>query len=93
MNQDEQAVRVVWEHCGLLPTNCDGSAPDLSTALLDRGAEGLRERFPWVQCWWGPYTRRWWAYLPGAGLGRLVEAGGPKQLADEILRALGQSWG
>lgn len=92
MKEDEQAVKVTEGHCGLLAPRYGGSPPALSAASMQRAAEGLRERFPWVQCWWGPYTRRWWAYVPGVGLGRLVEAGGPEQLAEEILRAMGRPW-
>ncbi|WP_067825280.1 hypothetical protein [Actinomadura kijaniata] len=48
----------------------------------------LRERFPGVRCWWGSHTRRWWAYLPGDGLGRLIEAATPDALAGQAMRRM-----
>lgn len=92
MKEDEQGVRVTGEHYGRLVSDFGGGPPALLAASMRCAAEGLCERFPWVQCWWGPYTRRWWAYVPGVGLGRLVEAGGPEQLAEEILLAMGWPW-
>jgi hypothetical protein len=92
MKEDGQFVRGTGAHYGLLVPDYGGSSPVLSAGLMQRASEGLRERFPWVWCWWGPYTRRWWAYVPGVGLGRLVGAGGPAQLAEEIQRALGRPW-
>lgn len=90
MKEDERAIRVTEQHYGLLLPGHGARSPAHSAALMQGATEGLRERFPWAQCWWGPYTRRWSAYVPGVG--RLIEAGGPEQLTEEILRVLGRSW-
>lgn len=90
MKDDERAVRVTDGHYGLSLPRYGDRSPAHSAVSMQRAAEGLRERFPWVQCWWGSHTRRWWAYVPGVG--RLIEAGGPEQLSEEILRALGRPW-
>lgn len=86
MNEDERAIWVLGRHSGLLPLEYGGNSSVHLSALRERAAEGLRERFPLVRCWWGPYTRHWWAYVPGTDL--LIEADGPEQLSEKILRVL-----
>ena len=43
----------------------------------------LSERFG-VPVWWGKFTRRYWAIIPGGRWGRLIEAADPHELAGVI---------
>ncbi|MGI5164914.1 hypothetical protein ACQEU3_11225 [Spirillospora sp. CA-253888] len=66
----------------------DDTSPDIPVTLLRQAAAaGLRERFPGVHCWWGRHTRKWWAYLPGNGLGLLLEADTLDGLTTRIIQA------
>ncbi|GAA4138135.1 hypothetical protein GCM10022416_23270 [Actinomadura keratinilytica] len=52
--------------------------------------------FPGVQCWWGLYTRRWWAYVPTTQGDHLLEAVTPDalfwQVVELVRRARTSSW-
>lgn len=45
----------------------------------------IEERFPQTMCWWGQYTRRWWALVPYGRGTRLVEARSPEDLCHAIV--------
>ncbi|MBC6464176.1 hypothetical protein [Actinomadura alba] len=49
----------------------------------------LRKHFG-LPCWYGPHSRRWWAFIPIGERGRLVEAATPQELAEAISRARAQ---
>ncbi|MCP2343691.1 hypothetical protein FHU30_009090 [Actinomadura rupiterrae] len=70
------------------------TAADVPVAVMRRAAaEGLRERFPGLWFWWGPHTGHWWAYVPGPGLGRLVEGETPDGLGMALTRLRARGWG
>jgi hypothetical protein len=45
-----------------------------------------------VPCWWGPYTRAYWALVPASGRWRLVEALSLRELAMAIQSPDGWPW-
>ncbi|TDD86688.1 hypothetical protein E1293_09250 [Actinomadura darangshiensis] len=45
----------------------------------------LRERFEGVVCWWGAYTKEWWAILSGGTQWEIVNAPDPDALIQLIL--------
>ncbi|MFG2087196.1 hypothetical protein [Spirillospora sp. NPDC048824] len=48
----------------------------------------IEAHFPGVHCWWGLRTCRWWAYVPTAQGGRLLEAATPNALFAQVARAM-----
>ncbi|GAA0597363.1 hypothetical protein GCM10009546_69230 [Actinomadura livida] len=48
----------------------------------------IEAHFPGVHCWWGLRTCRWWAYVPTAQGGRLLEATTPNALFAQVARAM-----
>jgi hypothetical protein len=43
-----------------------------------------------VICWWGAYTREWWALIPGGTQWKIVNAPGPEALIEAVFRARGR---
>lgn len=73
--------------------NGDDTASDIPVTATRRvAAEGLQERFPGASCWWGSCTRRWWAWLPMGGMGRLIEADSSDRLAAQIIQVGNGRW-
>ncbi|MEV5570279.1 hypothetical protein AB0L06_09520 [Spirillospora sp. NPDC052269] len=64
---------------------------DVPDARQPTVIERLRARFPGIHFWWGVFTFSWWAYVPGPGLGRLIEASTPDELGDRLARLRAQS--
>ncbi|GAA2156393.1 hypothetical protein [Actinomadura napierensis] len=59
---------------------------DAGAALVE-----LAARFG-VPCWWGTYTRAYWAMVPASGRWRLVEALTLRELAVAIQASDGWPW-
>jgi len=62
----------------------------MSTPFLPMTVEELRHVLPGVLCWWGVWTREWWAVISTSAGYRLVNANTVQDLARTIAKALAQ---
>jgi hypothetical protein len=43
-----------------------------------------------VICWWGAYTREWWAVIPGGTHWKIVNVPDPEALIEAVFKARGR---